>query len=287
MNKPYRGRPRFWGRAISSPLRMGYPAGIHIIERSGATPRAPTLVLVHGSLDRAASFARVMRRLPEFAIVAYDRRGYQGSREAGVVGLQGHIGDLVEILSSVRSRGAPSVSAIGHSFGGDVVIGAALTDPELCDSVGAFEPPMPWLGVGRAGGDHRHGGRPPMAEDPGDEAERFFRRMVGPAAWERLPEATRAARRSDGAALVADLVSVRGDAPFNAVGLTVPAVFGRGGIASDQRHRASVAWLGAHVSGAVVHDIAGAGHGAHLSHPDHFAHFSRRVMERRRTSSRP
>ena len=101
-----------------------------------------------------------MRRLPEFAIVAYDRRGYQGSREAGVVGLQGHIGDLVEILSSVRSRGATSVSAIGHSFGGDVVIGAALTDPELCDSVGAFEPPMPWLGVGRAGGDHRHGAGP-------------------------------------------------------------------------------------------------------------------------------
>jgi pimeloyl-ACP methyl ester carboxylesterase len=265
---------------------MGYPAGIHIIERPGAAPQAPTLVLVHGSLDRAASFRRVMRRLPEFTTVAYDRRGYQGSREAGVVGLEGHISDLVQILTSVRSGGAVSVSAIGHSLGGDVVIGAALADPELCDSVGAFEPPMPWLGAGRAEVGDRHGGPNPTAEQPGDEAERFFGRMVGPAAWERLPEAARAARRADGPALVADLASVRGGPPFDVLRLDVPAVFGRGGIASDRRHRAGVAWLGAHVPGAVVYDIAGARHGAHLSHPDHFAEFSRRVVERRH-SSRP
>ena len=118
-------------------------------------PGAPTLVLVHGALDRAESFGRVMRRLPEFAIVAYDRRGYQGSRGAGVVGLEGHISDLVEILASLRSGGAVSVSAVGHSLGGDVVIGAALADPELCESVGAFEPPMPWLGVDGAGRGRR------------------------------------------------------------------------------------------------------------------------------------
>ena len=72
-------------------------------------------MLVHGSLDRAESFRRVMRRLPELHIVAYDRRGYQGSREAGVVGLAGHIADLVDIVSEVRARGAtpspPSATA--------------------------------------------------------------------------------------------------------------------------------------------------------------------------------
>ncbi len=140
---------------------MGTPAGLHIIERPGTAPGAPTLVLVHGSLDRADSFGRVIRRLPEFAIVAYDRRGYQGSRAAGVVGLEGHISDLVAILASLRSGGAVSVSAIGHSLGGDVVIGAALADPELCESVGAFEPPMPWLGVGGAGAVDRSGGPAP------------------------------------------------------------------------------------------------------------------------------
>jgi pimeloyl-ACP methyl ester carboxylesterase len=262
---------------------MGYPAGLHIIERSGAAPGAPALVLVHGSLDRADSFGRVMRRLPEFTTVAYDRRGYQGSRGAGVVRLEGHIGDLVEILSSVRSRGAARVSAVGHSLGGDVVIGAALADPEACDSLGAFEPPMRWLGVGRAEAGGRVDTPPPLAEDPGDEAERFFRRMVSPAAWERLPETAKTARRADGPALVADLVSVRGGPPFDVLALTVPAVFGRGGMASE-RQRAGVAWLGSHVPGAVVYDIEGAPHGAHLSHPDRFAEFTRAVMERRPSS---
>jgi pimeloyl-ACP methyl ester carboxylesterase len=33
------------------------------------------LVLVHGSLDRATSFTRLMKRLRDWTIVAYDRRG--------------------------------------------------------------------------------------------------------------------------------------------------------------------------------------------------------------------
>ena len=51
---------------------MGYPAGLHIIEQLGTDPEAPAVVFVHGSLDRADSFRRVMRRLPEFRLVAYD-----------------------------------------------------------------------------------------------------------------------------------------------------------------------------------------------------------------------
>ena len=70
---------------------MSFPAGLHVIERPAASAGAPTVVLVHGSLDRAESFRRVMRRLPEFGIVAYDRRGYQGSRGAGVVDLHAQI----------------------------------------------------------------------------------------------------------------------------------------------------------------------------------------------------
>ena len=264
---------------------MGYPAGLHILERPGPGPPAPTLVFVHGSLDRADSFGRVMRRLPEFALVAYDRRGYQGSRAAGVVGLEGHIADLVDIVTEARSRGALSVSAIGHSLGGDVVIGAALAKPAAFDSIGAFEPPMPWLDPAHAGSSTRHRGWRPLTENPADEAERFFRRMVSPAAWERLPAVARSGRRADGPALAADLASVAGAPPFDVLGLTVPAVFGKGGTTSDQRHRATVAWLGAHVAGALVYDVDAARHGAHLSHPDHFADFSRCVVERSSWSS--
>jgi pimeloyl-ACP methyl ester carboxylesterase len=235
-------------------------------------------VLVHGSLDRAESFRRAMRRLPEITVVAYDRRGYQGSREAGVVGLSGHIADLVAILGEVRTRGASSVAAIGHSVGGDVAIGAALADPRACDALGAFEPPMPWLGFRRTPpGEERPRGWTPLAEDPAEEVERFFSRMVSPSAWQRLSEAGKSGRRADGPALVADLLSLRGDPPFDVMDLAVPALFGVGGPTSAAHHRDSVAWLGTHVPGAAVFEIAQSQHGAHLSHPDHFAAFVRAV----------
>jgi pimeloyl-ACP methyl ester carboxylesterase len=260
---------------------MGYPAGLHIIERAGPAPGAPAVVLVHGSLDRAESFRRVMRRLPEVTVVAYDRRGYRGSLEAGIVGLSGHIADLVAILGEVRARGASSVAAIGHSVGGDVAIGAALADPRACDALGAFEPPMPWLGFRRTPpGEDRPRGWTPMAEDPAEEVERFFSRMVSPSAWQRLSEAGKVGRRADGPALVADLLSLRGDPPFDVMDLGVPALFGVGGPASATHHRDSVAWLGAHVPGAAVYEIAQAQHGAHLSHPDHFAGFVGAVVAR-------
>jgi pimeloyl-ACP methyl ester carboxylesterase len=262
-------------------LLMSFPAGLHLIERPAAAPGAPTVILVHGSLDRAESFRRVMRRMPEVGIVAYDRRGYQGSRQAGVVGLGGHIADLTDIVEEVRSRGVTQVAAIGHSIGGDVVVGAALAEPRALDSIGAFEPPMPWLGFRRnQPGDGRTRGWSPMAEDPGDEAERFFGRMVSPAAWERLTDEGRAGRRADGPALVADLASMRGDAPFDVMDLTVPVVFGMGGAESQSHHRNGVTWLGTHVPGASTYEVEGARHGAHLSHPDHFAAYIRAVLER-------
>jgi pimeloyl-ACP methyl ester carboxylesterase len=260
---------------------MAFPNGLHIIERPGADPGAPTVVLVHGSLDRAESFRRVMRRLPELAVVAYDRRGYQGSRDAGVVGLGGHIADLLEIVAELRARGASVVAAVGHSVGGDVVLGAALAEPRACDAIGAFEPPMPWLGFRRP----QPGAGPsrswtPLAEDPREEVERFFSRMVSPAAWQRLSDEGRAGRRADGPALVKDLLSLRGNPPFDVMELAVPAVFGMGGPTSAAHHRDSVAWLGAHVPGAVSYEIPGAQHGAHLSHPDGFAVFVRAVVDR-------
>jgi pimeloyl-ACP methyl ester carboxylesterase len=122
---------------------MTFPAGIHVIERAGPDQDAPTVILVHGSLDRAESFRRVLRRLPDLSVVAYDRRGYQGSRQGGVVGLDGHIADLLDVVASVRAGTAGPVVALGHSLGGDVVVGAALAEPRAFDSIGVFEPPMP------------------------------------------------------------------------------------------------------------------------------------------------
>jgi pimeloyl-ACP methyl ester carboxylesterase len=277
---------------LASGLLMSYPAALHVTARPAADPVA-TVVFVHGSLDRGDSFRRVMRRLPDVTTVAYDRRGYQGSRGSGVVGLGGHIEDLLAVMEEARTgtgsdsgRGGPIV-AIGHSLGGDVVIGAALAEPSLFDAIGAFEPPMPWLGFRRDGGSSEGGAVrpwPASADDPGVEVERFFGRMVGESAWAHLTEAGREARRADGPALVADLRSFRSEVPpFEVTALEVPAVFGMGGRASRPHHRRTVEWLGANVPTGVVYEVEGAQHGAHLSHPDHFASMTRLVIERAKT----
>jgi len=150
---------------------MGYPAGLHILERAGSVPGAPAVVLRARIAGPGREFPAGDAPLPELHIVAYDRRGYQGSRRAGVVGLARHIADLADVLTEVRARGATTVAVIGHSVGGMSRSGPALAEPLLCDSLGAYEPPMPWLGFRRTRpGDDRPGGWSPLAEDPAERS---------------------------------------------------------------------------------------------------------------------
>jgi pimeloyl-ACP methyl ester carboxylesterase len=225
----------------------------------------------------------VARRLDDLVVIAFDRRGYQHSRHAGpAVGLDGHADDLLAIAAAVADASGAAPAAVGHSLGGDVVIGAALRRPELFCSIGAYEPPMPWLGLADPAPSGGAPGRGRWAalddDDPGGEVERFFRRMVGDAAWERLAEGGRQQRRRDGPALIADLRGIRGPAPFDVTALAVPTVFACGGEASTPRHRRTVQWLAENVAGAALVRIDHAGHGAHLSQPDAFAGFVRAVV---------
>jgi pimeloyl-ACP methyl ester carboxylesterase len=251
---------------------------------SRSTDDEPIVVLVHGSLDRAASFARVVRRLVDLPTVTYDRRGYDRSLSAGPgqSTLDGHVNDLVSVIDD-----RPAV-VIGHSLGGVIALAAALRIEGAAPliSVAAFEPPLPWLSEPssrppRAAGQRET--KPPStdgADAPGKVAERFFRRMVGDSAWDRLPESTRLARRADGPALVADLASVRiTEEPFDVTQLTIPVVLGRG-TNSLPHHRDAVEWLIEHAIGSELIEIDGAGHGAHLTHPDAFAGFVRAAVQR-------
>ncbi len=263
---------------------MSTPSNLSIAEHLPSDPVAtgPVVVLVHGSLDRSASFARVLRRLGDLHTVVYDRRGYHRSRGALPLNttLDGHVDDLLAVIDD-----RPSV-VVGHSYGGDIALGAALGDgntPIL--SVAAYEPPMPWLDVWPtsarvAAGPIAGGSDAGSPDTDGAAAERFFRRMVGDAAWERLPEDGKRARRADGPALAAEMRSIRSEeAPFDVARLTVPAVFGRGGD-SVGRHRDTVGWLVEHTPGAELVEIGGARHGAHLTHPDAFADFVRTAVAR-------
>jgi pimeloyl-ACP methyl ester carboxylesterase len=245
----------------------------------------PLVVLIHGSLDRAGSFARVARRLDDLHTLAYDRRGYHRSRHVTPVHdtLDGHVGDLVSVIA-----GRPSV-VVGHSYGGDIALGAALRPggPGPILGVAAYEPPMPWIGPSAT---RPRTGTPDDRrlddEDPAVVAERFFRRMVGDSAWDRLPEETKEARRADGPALAGEIAAIRTHvAPFDVGRLAVPAVYGRG-TESLPHQRASVEWLVEHTPDAELMEIEGAAHGAHLTHPDAFARFVRAAVTRAVGASR-
>jgi pimeloyl-ACP methyl ester carboxylesterase len=257
------------GRSVGGPgSGTGSHPGLHVVEHVPADPDAPLVILVHGSLDRAASFARVVRRLRDMRVVTYDRRGYHRSRDAGPAdgGIDDHVADLLAVMAGRRA------TLVGHSLGGDVVLAATIAAPASVCAVGVYEPPLPWL---------EWWPRRPMADDPdpAEYAESFFRRMVGDEAWERLPEGTRRERQAEGPTLLAELTSLRtGRAPFDLAAVVCPVLVGRGE-ASVWHHRRAADAMAEARPGTRIVEIEGAAHGAHRTHPDGFAAFVRQVVD--------
>ena len=184
--------------------------------------------------------------------------------------LDEHVADLVAVVGD-----GPAV-VVGHSYGGDVALGAAIEAPHVIGAVGAYEPPLPWCEWWP-----RRSASSIADEDPATFAEGFFRRVVGDAGWDRLTDQARADRRADGPALVAELADIRRHgAPFDLAALRVPA-------GARTRRRLGPAPPAGHRRAGRARprrprsiEIPGSAHGAPLSHPDAFAAFVRRVVER-------
>jgi pimeloyl-ACP methyl ester carboxylesterase len=228
----------------------------------------PVVVLVHGSLDRSTSFARVQRLLADCTVVRYDRRGYGRSLGAGPpVSFEQQVDDLEAVVAGRQ------VVLAGHSYGGVLCLALAARRADLVSTVVSYEAPMPWASwwpSSTAGGDA-------LAEpDPADAAERFMRRMVGDDRWERLPASTRAKRRAEGVTLVAEMRALRrpGDAPYDPVAVTAPVVVGCGG-RSSERHLRTAEELVTSLPDARLEVVEGASHGVHLTHPSSLARLIR------------
>ena len=237
----------------------------------------PTVVLVHGAMDRAASFGRTMRRLPDLDVVAYDRRGYGGSPHvAGRGSLADHATDLATVITWTA---ASSVVVVGHSMGGTVALALAARGDDRMTGVGAFESPAPWLDDSRASVG---GGAVDVADREGAAAgaEFFYRLMVGDHTWSRLRDRDRLARRDEGPALLEELRDLRDpDTSVDLGAVSLPVTVGAGGRSAEHLRR-SAALLQHALPDAHRVDIADSGHGAHLSHPDEFARFVRTTVAR-------
>jgi pimeloyl-ACP methyl ester carboxylesterase len=242
-------------------------AGLAVSEYGDAGVSVPRVVLVHGAMDRAKSFRRVVEKLPDLRIVVYDRRGYGESVEAGPpVSLAQHADDLLEVMGPVPA------TVVGHSFGCHVAVLAAISQPERFTGLGLWEPQVPWMEFWPPSVKR---GLEAMAAQTDTEAlaEQVYQSMVGKEAWLQLPEALKAHRRAEGAAFQSDIASEL-KPPFDWNDLRVPSLLGVG--LQTWPFARDAAFRLAEMLGSEPFTIEGAAHTAHLSHPEHFAEFVRR-----------
>jgi len=245
------------------------PSGIVARRHGRHDPSGSDVVLVHGGADRAASFRNVVGHLGDLPVVVYDRRGYGESLDlAPARSLADHAADLLEVI------GERPAAVVAHSFGGHVAVLAAITRPDLVRVLGLYEPPVPWMdfwppqpraSLAAIVGD----------QDPGAVAERIYVAVSGRGGWERLTEDERQVRRREGAAFCADIASEL-DAPYDWDDLAVPVLFGHGS-RTWPYSRDACAELAARL-GQPEHEIDGATHVGHVTHPEGFAAFVRATV---------
>jgi len=231
--------------------------GLAIAEQRVSDPQA-TVICIHGGLDRGASFGRISRRLENFDLIAYDRRGYQSSRDLQPLGLEMHIEDLTKIA---QAQTGP-VILFGHSYGGVIAQGVAIKHPDLIDLVVTYESPTPWV-------LHRELNRAPLTDDARYEVEYFFTRMVSRKIWDRLSEEERESRLLDGEGLLSDLTALRtNEAPFDITKLKTPSAYIHGDGIIGEYYIALCKELNRIVPSMKTIAIEKANHGAHLQNPD-------------------
>jgi pimeloyl-ACP methyl ester carboxylesterase len=258
------------------------PAGLLVDDLpSDAGDDAPLVVLVHGTMDRHASFARIRSRIMDTChVVSYDRRGYAGSRDArpAARGMDDHVADLEQIVAGRRC------TLVGHSYGGTVVLTFAARHPDLAASLVAYEPPQAWRDEWPTHGSREH---PFEGVAPEEAAEAFLKRMVGEHKYDRLPLKTRGEVVKDGPALVAEMTAIRRDPPpFEPALITTPALIARGEHTSNHQIWGADQLVAA-MPAAQLRVIEGAGHGAHQSHPREFAGLVMEAVDMARTPAAP
>lgn len=245
--------------------------------------RLPHVLLVHGSLDRSAGLLKLSRRLDDRYLVSrYDRRGYGRSVPCdGPFGIEAQVEDLIGVLDSVERQPGPSV-IVGHSYGGNVALATAQRRPELVAGVVTYETPLSWCSwwpSDSAGGDALA-----WQADPEEAAERFMRRLIGDARWDRLPPSSRRARRAEGVAMVGELLDLRRAPAWDGSAIAAPVLAMHGELGRSH-HRRAAEEIAHGIAHAEIGTLAGARHPGPNTHPDEAAAAIHEFIGRRCTSA--
>lgn len=222
---------------------------------------APVVALIHGSLDRMAGMTRVARELDTVAhVLRYDRRGYGKSwPHDGPFTVADQVRDLELLLQGRRAV------VVGHSFGGNVALAFAATNPGSALGVSTYETPLSWLEWWPGS----TAGAATLEGDDSDAAERFMRRLIGDRRWEELPDKTKQQRRREGVALRGELRALREKAPWSPTDIGCRVISGHGELGRDH-HRMSAKWLCENIPTAEKVCLSGAAHDAPTRNPQDF-----------------
>lgn len=239
-------------------------AGLNVDRYRSSAPNGPPVVVVHGVMDRASGFRRMIRHLGDRDVLAYDRRGYAGS--IGVAPSSRITDHVTDLLAICELFDEPPL-LVGHSQGALIALHALAATAGEGGLRGAviWEPPAPWTEWYASPGDDL------VDESPEVVVDRFMRTVLGDRLWERLPAGMRAERRLEGPALLADLAASRAsDGEVDLSLIDTRVLVGHGTASEPRSQRAAIeAARGIRDSAVVV--IEGAPHGVHLKDPLAFA----------------
>jgi magnesium chelatase accessory protein len=113
------------------------------LERGASRPGEPTLLLLHGLIGTAETYAPLLAELPvEMHVIALNLQGC-GRREQQYVGSRQHdVAERVELFMAVRRLVRPIL--VGHSHGGTVALRLAAEHPEDLSGLVLLAPAHPF-----------------------------------------------------------------------------------------------------------------------------------------------
>jgi pimeloyl-ACP methyl ester carboxylesterase len=226
------------------------------------------LVIVHGGWTDHTAFDAVAEPLARsFRVIRYDRRGHSRSEYGpGPAPRRRDEDDLAELIEAIGSGPA---HLVGTSYGATISLALAIRRPELVRTVLAHEPPLLGVLPDPAVEALLASIQAQLADgDIGGGTRRFFEEAVlGPGAWERLPEPLRRAAMGNAQTFI-DLREDPGWATLDVPALAAvprPILITTGETSPDWLRRTPVTV--AELAGIPTRTILGAGHSPHLTQP--------------------
>jgi pimeloyl-ACP methyl ester carboxylesterase len=186
------------------------------------------------------------------------------------------VNDLAQLASGKRTV------IFGHSLGGAYALALASSQqrPKELLGVSVFEAPLPglnWWGdweiprESAACGDFE----PEFAHRI---AKEFMIQSIGESAWNSLPEKTKALRQKEGTTLLIELAQLHlGELRIDFSQLDLPLQWGISQKIGP-RHLASYDKV-KNILDATFYCVPGAGHGAHITHPQALAQALHQLLE--------